>query len=701
MKFLTLILALNKYVIALTVVILPLFLLPFTTDAIETPKQLLLVSVTLLLLFLFGLKTVLEGKFTFRRTPFDLPLFILAFTIIASLFFASSTSSALISAIPMLAAILLFFLIINNLEGQDKKFLLSGFLLGGVLVGIFTILQFSKVYLLPYPIAKNPAFSLAGSLLTTVIFLIALLPMAIAGAKSGLASQKRLTGILSVSAAIVIAVAVTISLYQLVTTARPLLLPQETGLRTALQPLGTNFQTALFGTGPGSYLFNFTRFKDAAINSSDLWNSRFSNSSSFFLEVLSTLGIVGAITLIFLIFRLLSSFFKNGRHERETVGVFLSMILLFLFAFFLPFSFLTFSLIFILLALYGLCLSVENNPQVFDLTISMVALKKGFLAVTPAREVRSDQDSSDLLPFTVLGIIILVVLVVLLGIPGKKTSLTRFMYADVNMQQSLVEWQNNKAKETYDLQNQALNTFTNRDSYHRLFSQTNLAIATFKAQQIKTATEAAAVSDQDRRDLTQLVQQAINFGRNAVALSPLNVANWENLANVYRNIIGFAQDADQFAIASTQQAVALDPANPLLRIALGGIYLQLNQQEAAISQFQIAVNLKPDLANAHYNLGHAWENKGDSDSLKLALSEYQTVRNLLPRGSDEFKKIEEEIAVLANKIPAPEQATPSARPQVTTQQQPLQISTPSSTLPPQKEPIEVEGPPTATESGSR
>ncbi len=707
MKLLTFISTISKYLIAVTVVVLPLFLLPVTTDAIEIPKQLLLILTTLLLLFLFGLKTVLEGKFTFRRTPFDLVLAILALTIIASIFFASSTSTALIAALPILALILFFFLITNTIEKpEEEKVLISGLLLGGVLIGIFTILQFRGIYLLSYPIAKNAAFSLAGSLLTASIFLIALLPLTIARAKSSFVSQKRLASIFSIGSTIVIAVGVLIGLYQLMGSAKPPLLPQETGLRTALQPLGTNFQTALFGTGPGSYLFDFTRFKDAALNNTDLWSARFSNSSSFFLETLATLGIVGAITFLFLIFRLLSSFFKNGRSERETVGVFLALVLLFLFSFFLPFSYLTLSMIVILLAVYAVRLSSENSPQIFDLTISMVALKKGFLAVIPSEEVKNNKESSDLLPFTILGIIILVILIVVLGIPGKNVSLVRFISSDITMQQSLVEGQNNKIKETYDLQNKAITTFANRDIYHRLFSQTNLAIATLKAQQIKTATPSAgsgqaAVSDQDRNNLTQLVQQAINFGRNAVALSPLNVTNWENLANIYRNIIGFAKDADQFAVASTQQAVNLDPANPLLRIALGGLYLQLNQQELAISQFQIAVSLKPDLANSHYNLGHAFEAKGDADSLRIALSEYQNVRNLVKRDSDEFKRIEQEIAVLTNKIPVREQATPSARPATTTQQQPLELSSPSSTLPPQQQPVNVKGPPTATESGQR
>lgn len=707
MRFLTFTSATAKYLIALTVAVLPLFFLPFTTDAIETPKQLLIISVALILLFLFGLKTALQGKFILRRTPFDLPLAILFLTIIASMFFTSSPSTALIAALPVLALILFFFLITNTVEKpQEEKVLISGLLLGGVLIGIFTILQFRGIHLLPYPLAKNAAFSLAGSLLTAGIFLLALLPLAIARAKSTFVSQNRLAGILSIGATIIIAVGVLIGLYQLMGSAKPLLLPQETGLRTALQPLGTNFPTALFGTGPGSYLFDFTRFKDAAINNTDLWSARFTNSSSFFLETLATLGIVGAITFLFLIFRLLSSFFKNGPRTRETIGVFLALILLFLFSFFLPFSYLTLSMIVIFLALYAVRLSSENSPQVFDLTISMVALKKGFLAIIPSKETKNNKEGSDLLPFTLLGIIILVILVVVLGIPGKNVSLARFLSADINIQQSVVEAQNNKVKETYDLQDKAIKTFTNRDSYHRLFSQTNLVIANLLAQQIKTATDAAAVSDQDRNNLTISVQQAINFGRNAVALSPLNVANWENLANIYKNIIGFAKDADQFAVASTQQAVNLDPANPLLRIALGGIYLQLSQQEAAIREFQLAVNLKPDLANAHYNLGHAFEAKGDADSLKIALNEYQTVRNLVKRDSDEFKRIEEEILTLQAKIPSQPTATPSAAPTgvptpIQSGQQPLQISTPSSTLPAQKQPVKVEGPPTATESGQQ
>ena len=239
------------------------------------------------------------------------------------------------------------------------------------------------------------------------------------------------------------------------------------------------------------------------------------------------------------------------------------------------------------------------------------------------------------------------------------------------------------AQKTYLLENEAIRDFPYRSDYHRVFSQINLALANSLAQNIQGGSPSAEV----QRSITTLLQQSINSGRNAVILSPLTSLNWQNLSQVYRSLINVGQNAEQFAVASMDQGIALDPYNPQLYIQRGGIYYQLRQFDAAQQQFQIAINLKRDFANAYYNLGHALEEKGD---LQGALAAYQTVKQLSLGNQANLDRINAEISSLEAKI-GKTQASADVEPE--TSQAPLSISSPSAKLPPQKPPIKISAPP--------
>ena len=76
------------------------------------------------------------------------------------------------------------------------------------------------------------------------------------------------------------------------------------------------------------------------------------------------------------------------------------------------------------------------------------------------------------------------------------------------------------------------------------------------------------------------------------------------------------------------------------------LYYQLGNYDNAAKEFQIAINLKPDYANAYYNLGHAYEAKGD---LQSALTQYETVKSLVANDPTNYAKISNEISVLTQK----------------------------------------------------
>ena len=201
-------------------------------------------------------------------------------------------------------------------------------------------------------------------------------------------------------------------------------------------------------------------------------------------------------------------------------------------------------------------------------------------------------------------------------------------------------------------------------------------------------------------NIIALIQQSINSGRNATAIAPQTALNWQNLSTIYRALIGFGQNAENFAIVSQQQAMLLDPNNPQQYLALGGIYYQLGQWDNAQNQFQIAINLKPDLPISYYNLGHAMQEKND---VKGALAQYEIVKNLVANNNPEaYKQITGEIEVLTlAKKQEEQQQKVEPISQIKPVDKSLTIDKSSPKLPPVNPKVKIPPPTNATQSARK
>ena len=116
--------------------------------------------------------------------------------------------------------------------------------------------------------------------------------------------------------------------------------------------------------------------------------------------------------------------------------------------------------------------------------------------------------------------------------------------------------------------------------------------------------------------------------------------------------MAFAKGADKFAIGSFNQAITLDPINPNLRVALGGVYYALGDFDKAIQTFEMAVLAKPDLANIHYNLSAAYREKGENQK---AIDEMTTVLSLVAKDSPDYELAKAELENLEQKKVAEEE----------------------------------------------
>lgn len=198
------------------------------------------------------------------------------------------------------------------------------------------------------------------------------------------------------------------------------------------------------------------------------------------------------------------------------------------------------------------------------------------------------------------------------------------------------------------------------DLYRTDIAQTNFALANAiaLAKAPTTANPQGSLTDQDRTNIQTLLQQAINEGRQSVALSPKSTINWEILAIIYRQIAGVAENALLFSLDSYGRAIQNDPLNPNLRLNVGGVYYAIQNYDLAIRFFTDAANLKPDLPNSYYNLAVALREKGDLNTAIQATE--KTLELITDKNSQDYKTTSEFLNDLKTKAGQTEKEPPAA-----------------------------------------
>ena len=673
------------FIWGILLLLFPLFFASITTEGIVFPKQLLLGLVVFISFLLWGAKMLLEGQVRLKRTPFDIPVLLLGAALLLSSLFAADRMNSLFATVPVIFLVL-GYLLINNVTKKENSlaFLLTSLLSGTALAGLISLANHYKIYLLPFLSTHSQTFTPFGSYVDQAIYSGVLLIVAGVLAVPLLRNQRTNQGTIFAALGGIILLGLLGSVYLLFTSQKPSILPLDVGFQTAFaaisQDAGRVAQGFFFGSGYGNYTDVFSRFKPISFNTNPLWYLPFSTSSSYILELLATTGIVGILAYIFLVVKIVT--YKGVKSKNPA---YFALLLLITLSFVLPFSFTLLALIFTLLAIFSLAQAQKDSQSFYDIEFQFVTLKKGiFSFTTPTTDARKKNNLTPIFAF-----VFFLAIVILLGF-----FTVSYAVSDVLFQKALVAANNNSGTLTYRLETQAITTFPYRSGYYRIFSQTNMALASSLLTLSKQ--QGGSPSAQTVQTAYTLIQQAITAGKQATTLSPVSVIEWQNLASVYRVLIGIGQNADTFAIESTQQAVALDPTNPQEYVALGGLYYTLGQYDPAIREFQIAISLKQDYANAYYNLAHAYEQKQDYQNAIVAL---QAVKQLVASDKANSDKVAGEIADLQAKAGGNNAQKPA--PSVTPTQQSQQLSLPQAqpTLPVQQQVPLTSPTPTQSQSG--
>lgn len=602
--------------------LIPLFFLPVTSDFFDFQKQALLVFGTLTLLVLWALRSFLERKVTFFTTALDLPVILLA---AVSLLSVSLRTPNKIDAflIPgeagaILAGGLLYFLITQTVRNKQRSLvsLLSSLLASGVVVSLVSIAASTGILeqtgFLP-AFAKLRTFSLVGAPLPTLVFMVVLLPVALFVIWRSYKERKfTLSPLYSLVLAVLFLGVVAVSRVSFLgpLAERPKILPLATGWAVAVETL----KVSPLGVGPGNFLTAFNKYRPISYNATDLWNIRFAASSNWYLHLFTELGILGLAVVLFLVWRV----FWLGRWLRLVEGSAATKLVN--------------QSIFITIALITLLFLLLPGNLVL---IFLFFVFGGLLAVPVARERSvSFVEPRPFVPGAVFAAVLgLGVLVVALFAPIYR--------AEVTYKRALDAAVESRGKDLYDGVVRAINQSPRVARYHITLSQTNLALVNNLAQKKE-------LTEEERRTVAQLAQQAIEQGKIAVSLNPQLSSNWENLAGIYRALSPIAKGAGDLALATLTQAVALEPMNPVSRISLGGIYFAANKFDEAVREFERAVVVKNDLANAHYNLAVALREGGD---IERAIKEMERTFALVKPETQDYELAKAELENLKSKLP--------------------------------------------------
>jgi len=637
---------------------LPLFFLPFTTDRFDFNKQMLLVGVTSLLLLAWIAKFILQKTVRLTITPLTLPLSLFtAITFASFLIQAPNRVEALMGRPATLLALFLLSLIATaNLNtAKQLRHLLVGLTASAVVLSTLAVYQFFGLPLI--------TFTPAGSPLALLTFLAPALGISVYSALKSASVTKAVW--LVASAVIIFGAGVTA--YQIMPgkPASPVLLPYSAAWAIAIDGFKSP-RTASLGTGPDNFLAAFSQNRPASFNLTPNWNLRFTTGSNELLNLLATTGLLGLLAWIFILFTLFKLLFTprspaspaGGSSRSDGNAIAAAITIAFLIQLFLPANLVLLITGYWLLITYSLYLKLIDHPQVHDVVLRLFAAQV-IRPDTSYAQVQRTIQNTEVLPW-IVGVPVTAAILALWYF-----GLARVYAAERLFQQSLTALKNNQGTQTYNFQVEAIraNRFIAR--YHRAYATTNLVLANALSQQ------GQELSTQDRQNVTQLIQQAIREAKVAAGLNPQDPANWETLANIYRNLINVAAGSDNWAIAASAQAAQADPLNPRLRLDLGGVYYATGRYDEAIRAFQQATELKPDWANAYYNLAAAYQAKGDT---KQALNQLQTVLRLVDPASADYQKALTEFQALQEKAGGPQ---PSPAPAQVSLQSPSPTPSPN------------------------
>lgn len=646
--------SITKYALYLVIFLIPLFFLPYTVENLEMNKYFLFYILVVVALIAYLGRVVLLKSIEFKRSPLDIPILILWLVLLIVtllsreryLSFFGDFSFLSFSFVGLSFFFIFYFLVVQILSGISEVLKAIYLLLisGGISV-LYFILRVTKLF--AWPSWSLPTFSpihtsntLFGVFLA-VILLMSLGFLAVRKQNLGVDIFSFITLILSGAALlmigfkivwIIVAIALFLMLVFFLTHVEEVRtvwtsvsfailvmallfiflgvprfftvnLPLEVSLggnvswQITTSVLKDGARNFIFGTGPATFMYDFSQFRPADFNNNFAWNIRFRQPYNTAFEIGSTTGLLGTLSFLLVILMVLGLVITvwlrqilEMRRKKKAVAaeanvikpfsssplIFWSLVggwLTLMIAFFVV----NFGAVHWLLFWLFLGLMVGAGMHVSRAAVSTFNLS---LKASPQYAL-----------VVSFGFILVFTAIIVLGI-----YLGRFFVGEVVFAQAL-----NKPLETRLTEIQkAVNLNPNRVLFYLTLADSYLS-------------KAVATSNQtnDINTVTSLVASGVGAAKTATDKAPNNVASWEFLSNMYANARPVAPGANSWVISSLERAAGLEPTNPTFYVALGNAKLLEKRYSEAKDDFEKAIALKPDLLASYLQLSFLKEEQKD------------------------------------------------------------------------------------------
>lgn len=567
--------------------VLPISFLPLMIDSFGTGKNWILMSSSLLGVFLWGVTLFFEKE---KEVKLNKVWWIMSGLVIFAWlqWYFKLTPGVKMRGIVEFGGVgtitawwMWLFLWLQT--SNDRKTQINWMAVSGVIIGIFSIVLFL------YPEAKLPIvwpktntilnittnFSITGSLSNEVILILFLLVWWVQ--KLVLKLKKDENYLREAIIGAFLSLVVSIDIFRLIKTGGMAYMDNNTSWVIMVE---TFKRLPIWGIGAGNFVEAFFTSRPNSYNLTQYWANWFKYSSMGILNLWTELGTVGLALTAMIGLKV-----WNQKKNFETVRMILMGLLIAL----IPYHFMGVWL------MIWLLVDIEGTTAKLDLAMYV-------------EEKRIN-----------VGIAIVAVLVFVTSIFGGYW-MNKILMGEYYMRKSMT------VTNRYEMQAKAISYLSLMAEYHKNISLTNLSLA----GEVLVNKE---LSETDKTKVSTLIQQSINEAKMAIELDKNNPTYWLNLAVLYRQLIGIVNGAADWSFQAYEQAVILEPANATSRLEMGGLLYASGRYDEADRVFEAVLLSKMNFANGWYNWAHSAK---QMNKLSEAVARLTQALTLVPVSSGDY-----------------------------------------------------------------
>jgi tetratricopeptide (TPR) repeat protein len=634
----------KKWFFGFVAFFIPLFLMILSSPIFSATRIFVLLLITGAVFVLWIIKNFLNRGLVFSKFNFWLPLCIFIVLLLVSTFSITAPgalNAAIFGKAGLFLVLIMFFLgSIQILDAKDVKAVISGLVAAVIVMSaaiIFALLSLLNKFVPMFILSEKEL--LRGEM--AVYFLIFFITLGVffftmfAGRKkAGL-----FVGVIFSFIGILI-----LAIQLMKPDNRPIFLPFASGWAVTIE-IFKNFKSLLFGSGFNQFSLFSNLYRTAEMNSEKLAFLRFSENANAYLDLLSSVGILGFFAFGFTLVKFFGAYFRLLQKtelmtKNTALGLFSGApILVLCVAFlFVPLSPILLFLFFLCLVLAVTGFKSVGLHEFESLKLNLVNEEGEVFSIQSLQQ--SSGKSRLLAPKIFAGVIGIIFALVFY-----KTIYA--MLGDVHYFGVLRAYAANSGTTAYEEANRAVGANQLNDDYAMVLSDINLRLAFVLNSQKK-------LSDQDKQKIAILVNQAVSAARRGVDLNPNKVGNWESLGGMYQQLIATDVTAKNLAVSAFNNAVTLAPRDAALRVRFAQLLYAIEAYQDAIGQLNAAITLKSDYANAYYYLGLSYKQLKQPENAKKA---FNLALSFVQKKSKDEELLNNEIAnvnVVATPTPTPQ-----------------------------------------------